>query len=171
MYIWILIALLLQGKVIKRVPEVGANYARLTLYLFVWQWRNGNEGEFLGQSFVEPIEVFVPSGHLDVIETGRELVSHETLESVHFGLLFGRGDIAAVRRLDVQPTEVPVAVLRDLNHVALLNVGVNLSQHEALSAVIKTSYSSFVLQTLKLRKKTPIHFLVTTEKKHSRKEF
>ena len=42
--------------------------ALLTLNLLVWQRRNGDKAIFLLQLLVQPVEVFVPPGDLDVVK-------------------------------------------------------------------------------------------------------
>ena len=42
----------------------------LTLDLLVWQGRDGHEAVLLLQLLVQPVEVLVAPGHLDVVELG-----------------------------------------------------------------------------------------------------
>ena len=40
----------------------------LTLNLFIWKWRDWNEGKLFSQSFVKPVKMLVSSGNLDIVE-------------------------------------------------------------------------------------------------------
>ena len=44
----------------------------LTLDLFVREWRNRDEAVLGVESLVEPVEVFVSPGHLDIVELKSE---------------------------------------------------------------------------------------------------
>ena len=131
----------------------------LTLYLFVRKRRERDEVVFRVQSLVQPVEVFVSPGHLDVVKlenisvlelrltspvnvqdwlcntyTGSQLVRDVALQPLELGLLLGRGDHAGVWRLRGLPAVAALRRLHDAQHLGLGDWEVYLAQDVVLAS-------------------------------------
>ena len=129
----------------------------LTLYLFVRKRRERDEVVLGVQSLVQPVEVFVSPGHLNVVKlenisvlelrlaspvnveglcstyTRGQLVRDVALQPLELGLLLGRGDHAGVRRLRGLPAVAALRRLHDGQHLGLGDGEVHLAQDVVLA--------------------------------------
>ena len=109
-----------------------AMFLRLTLYLFVRQWRDWDEAVLGVESLVEPVKVFVSPRHLDVVElktrdlqvklstswrrtyTWGQLICNVTLKTFELGFLLGGCYHTGVGRGGALPAVPPVTFLLQL---------------------------------------------------------
>ena len=112
--------------------------------LFVGQRWQRYGHELLLQPRVQPVELFVSSRHLNVVERRRQLVGNVAFQALQFGLFLERRNRAAVLLLYGRPHDSTVRILNDVDHVNAGNMLVFVAQNVVLAAALHEGREAIV---------------------------